>query len=119
MAKRVGGVMFLAVNGQRWNAKGNFTYNGGRPKRDGVVGVDQVHGYKELPQVPWIEGEITDDGSIPLDQLLQVTDATITLELANGKTFVLRDAWYAAEGTGNSEEGNVEVRFEGLSADEG
>lgn len=119
MAKRVGGVMFLAVDGQRWDAKGNFTYNLGRPKREAVVGTDGVHGYKETPQAPWIEGEITDRGTIPLDELLLVTDATVTLELANGKIFVLRSAWYAADGTGNSEEGNVEVRFEGLTADEG
>lgn len=119
MARRVGGVMFLAVDGQRWDAKGNFTYNLGRVKREAVVGNDQVHGYKEMPQAPWIEGEITDRGSIPLDELLGVTDATVTIELANGKVIVLRDAWYAADGTGNTEEGNVEVRFEGLTADEG
>lgn len=118
MAKRVGGVMFLAVDGQRWDAKGNFTYNLGRPKREAVVGSASVHGYKEMAQTPFCEGEITDVGSIPLDQLLGVTDATVTIELANGKVFVLRDAWYAAEGTANTEEGNVEVRFEGLSADE-
>jgi hypothetical protein len=31
---------------------------------------------------------------------------------------VLRDAWYAGEGTGNTEEGNLAVRLEGKSAEE-
>jgi hypothetical protein len=31
---------------------------------------------------------------------------------------VLRNAWFAGEGTGNSEEANFPVRFEGLSGEE-
>jgi hypothetical protein len=47
-----------------------------------------------------------------------IKDATITLELANSKVIVLREAWNAAEGTGNTGEGNIPVRFEGMSAEE-
>lgn len=115
---RVGGIIFLKVDGQLYRAKGSFTYNIGAPKRDAVVGHDQVHGYKELPQVPFIEGVITDDSEISLEALLLVQDATVTLELANGKIAVLRDAWYAGEGSVTTEEGEIEARFEGLSGEE-
>ncbi|QPC44006.1 phage tail tube protein [Kaustia mangrovi] len=118
MAERVGGIIYLAINGVNYQAKGAYTYNIGRPKRDGVVGHDAVHGYKELPQVPFIEGEITDSGKMALEDLLDLTDATVTLQLANSKVIVLRDAWYAGEGTGNTEEGNIGVRFEGISGEE-
>lgn len=116
--QRRGGILFLKVGGERQDAKGNFTYNLGQPKRDGIVGADGVHGYKEMPQVPFIEGEITDRQTLDLAALLNVVDTTVTLELANGKVIVLRQAWYAGEGTGNTEEGNIGVRFEGLSAEE-
>jgi len=43
----------------------------------------------------------------------------VTLQVANGKTIVLRNAWFAGEGTVQTEEGNIAVRFEGLSATEG
>lgn len=115
---RVGGIISLKVDGQVHLAKGNFTYNIGRPRKEGVVGHDAVHGYKELPQIPFIEGEITDSADLSLDSLTGISDATVTLELANGKTIVLRSAWFAAEGTFNTEEGNGTVRFEGLSAEE-
>ena len=36
---------------------------------------------------------------------------TLTLELANGKTFVLSDAWYAADGNAQTEEGNLQILF--------
>lgn len=116
--KRVAGIIALKVNGEQLLAKGNFEYNLGKPKREAVTGSDGTHGFKETPQVAYIAGEITDRSDISLDSLVTTRDATITLELGNGKVIVLRDAWYAGDGTGNTEEGNVDVRFEGMSADE-
>lgn len=118
MSQRKGGIIQVQVNGEIFDAKGNWTYNLGRPVRETIVGADTVHGYKESPQPAFIEGEITDRGTLDLESLVTLTDATITLTLANGKVIVLRDAWFAGEGTGNTEEGNVAARFEGISADE-
>jgi hypothetical protein len=118
MSQRRGGIIQLQVNGELYDAKGNFTYNLGRPVREAIVGSDTVHGYKETPQVAFIEGEITDRGTLELDKLVTMDGATVTLELANGKVIVVHDAWYASEGTGNTEEGNIAVRFEGRSGEE-
>lgn len=115
---RRGGIIFLKVNGEMQDAKGNFTFNIGAPKRDAIVGADAIHGYKDVPQIPFIEGEITDRGSLDLKALLLTENATVTLELANGKVISLRNAWYAGEGTGNTEEGNMGVRFEATSGEE-
>lgn len=115
---RIGGLISFKVDGDMHFAKGNFSYNLGLPRKEGVVGADRVHGFKETPQIPYIEGEITDRQELSLESLQATTDATVTLELANGKVIVLRQAWYASEGTGNTEEGNIECRFEGMSAEE-
>jgi hypothetical protein len=115
---RVGGLISLKINGDMYFAKGNFTYNLGKPKKEAVIGSDRVHGYKEVPQVPFIEGEITDRNELNLEDLITLDDATVTLELANGKVIMLREGWYAGEGTGNTEEGNIALRIEGISAEE-
>lgn len=115
---RVSGLLYVRVDGVQRNAIGNWTYNLGSPKREAVVGMDRVHGYKEMPQVAFIEGEITDQKDLDLAALQALEDATLTLELANGKTIVLRDAWYAADGDVGTENANIQVRFEGLSAEE-
>lgn len=115
---RIGGIISLKINGDMYFAKGNFTYNLGLPKKEGVVGSDRVHGYKEVPQVPFIEGEITDRNELNLEDLVTLDEATVTLELANGKVIMLREGWYAGEGTGNTEEGNIALRIEGMSAEE-
>lgn len=118
MSQRRGGIIQLQVNGELYDAKGSFTYNLGRPLREAIIGADGVHGYKETPQVAFIEGEITDRGTLDLDKLVKTQFATVTLELANGKVVSLSDGWYAGEGTGNTDEGNIGVRFEGTSAEE-
>jgi hypothetical protein len=113
---RRGGIIFVAINGTTQNAKGNWTYNLGEPKATAIVGADTVHGHKEMPQVPFIEGAITDRGNLDLAALLRLRDATVTLQAANGKTIALRDAFYAGEGNVTTEEGEIAVRFEGLQA---
>lgn len=118
MSQRRGGMIQLQVNGVIHDAKGNFTYNLGAPVRETINGADRTHGYKETPQAAFIEGEITDRGDLDLKALVTLTGATVTLQLANGKVAVLREAWFSGEGTGNTEEGNIAVRFEGLSAQE-
>lgn len=115
---RVAGIIFVKVDGGQIRAKGEFEYNLGVPKREAIVGSDGVHGYKEDPQVPFIQGAATDDAALDAKALLSTKDATVTLELANGKVFVLKDAWYAEEGTIKTGEGEIPIRFEGLDAEE-
>ncbi len=116
--RRVGGMIFFDIQGEIYKAKGSFTYNLGRPKREAVVGMDRVHGFKEMPQVAYIEGVITDDQELDLERLVTVRDVLVTLRLANGKTVGLRDAWYAGEGQVTTEDGEIAVRFEGMDAEE-
>ena len=116
--RRVGGILFLKVDGELFQAKGEFTYNINPVKRESVVGVDTVHGYKEEPKAVFIEGAITDSDELDLEKFQKITDATITLELANEKVIVLREAFYAADGDVTSSEGEIQIRFEGIRGEE-
>ncbi len=113
-----GGTLFLKIDGQLYDAKGSFTYNLGGDKKEGIAGADGVHGFKATPQIPYIEGAVTDSSSLNLAALVNIEEATVTLELINGKVIILREAWYAGEGQASHEEGEIGVRFEGMSADE-
>ena len=112
---RVGGIIRLTVDGAQLQAKGAFTANEGNPKKEMVVGTDGIHGHKETIQVPYIDGAITDSLNLDTTSLCNITGATVIVDFANGKSFVLRDAVFAAEGEVSSEEGEIKVRFEGTS----
>lgn len=116
--QRRAGLIQVQVNGEIQDAKGEFSYNLGRPKRTAIVGSDGVHGYKEEPQVAFIEGMLTDRSTLDLDAVVTAKDQTVTVTLANGKMVALRDAWYAGDGTAKTGEGEVAVRWEGKSAEE-
>ena len=118
MSQRRGGMISVQIDGQVYDAKGAFTYNLGRPKREAIVGADGVHGYKETPQVPFIEGAFTDRSDLDLNKLTTLTEGTVTLTLANGKVILLSGAYYAGEGSVTTEEGEIPVRFEGAKSEE-
>jgi hypothetical protein len=116
--RRVGGMIQVQVQGERYDAKGSFSYNLGSPMRETIVGADGIHGYKEMPQIAFIEGVVTDRQDLDLRALTTGTDITVNLQLANGKVISLRDAWFAGEGSASTEEGEINVRWEGKSAEE-
>ena len=118
MNRRVGGILFLKIDGELFQAKGEFTYNVNPTKRESVVGHDTVHGFKEEPKMIFVEGSITDSDTLDLQSFQAIRDATLTLELANGKVIVLREAFYAADGDVTSSEGEIQVRFEAISGEE-
>lgn len=113
MSDRVAGYMEVTLNGDKQRAAGAFSYGLGQPKRDAVIGPDRFHGFKELPQVAYIEGMIVVTDEVNLIQLANTNNASVTLTLASGKTITLGDAYYAAEGTGDTDGGTFQVRFEG------
>lgn len=112
MSSRIGGLINFKVNGVQHDAKGNFSYNLGFNKTETELGADRRHGYTEKPQIAYIEGEITDRSDIKLKELFNLRNATVTLELANGKILVGQGGRYAGEGKGQTEKGNLEIRFE-------
>jgi hypothetical protein len=115
---RIAGVAYLKYDGRQLPIKGNWKVGFNKLKREGIAGQDRVHGYKEMPDVPFMEGQVSTTAELSLPTLLAVTDATVTLELANGKTYVLRNAWTAQGYEIESEEGQISVRFEGMDIDE-
>ena len=114
----IGGQISVAIDGQAILAKGEFTYSLGTPKREMIVGVSGVHGFKEMPTVPYIEGTATDFQGLDVRALFNTIDATVTIALRNGKTVVLRDAVYSGDPQVGTEEGEIAIKFEGRTASE-
>lgn len=115
---RVAGVAYVKWNGRTIAARGKWKSNILPTKREGIAGQDGVHGYKEMPRVPSISGDVTYVEGASIEELHSITDATITLELANGAVHLLRNAWHSDESEVDTEEGSFPVKFEGISGEE-
>jgi hypothetical protein len=96
---------------------GTPPYNIGKPKRQAEKsGALKVAGFSAEAQVPYVDGEIFDTEDIDVEAFLDIEDATVTIELYNGKTVILTGAYFCGEGEFNTK-GRLKVRFEGMEGD--
>jgi hypothetical protein len=115
---RIGGVLSLKVDGNQYEARGNFHVTPSTVKRDGIAGQDGVHGYTEMPVVPSIKGDMSIGNQLSLEALEEITDSTVQVQLANGNTYVLTQAWVTSAFDVDTVEGKVEVTFQGITCEE-
>lgn len=111
---RIAGTAFFTIDRTSYLARGDFSYSCALVTRESVGGIDGVHGYNEKPHVPFIEGTLTNSGGLDVRALNSLTDTTVQLQLANGKTVVGRDMWSIDSNDVGVDDGKVKFRVEGL-----
>jgi hypothetical protein len=118
MAKRFAGTAFVSVNGQQYALRGNLTVSPSPVERTMIAGQDGVHGYQELPRVPYIEADVSAMPGLSLEDLLLQTDVTVIAQLANRWEYVLHNAVVKGGFEENTRDGQLRVRWEGLNCEE-
>src|SRR3954447_12217939 len=118
MAQRFAGTAFVMVDGDQLPLRGNFTVSPSSFERTMIAGQDGVHGFQELPRVPYIDGDISLLPNVNLEDLEAQTDVTVVAQLANGKQYTLAFATCKSALEANSRDGQARVRWEGLWCEE-
>jgi Phage tail tube protein len=118
MAQRFAGLAFLMIDGNQYALRGNFTVSPSSVERTMIAGQDYVHGYQELPRVPYIEGDLSAIPGLSLEDLEQQTDVTVVAQLANHKQYTLQNATCKGNIEENARDGQLRVRWEGLNCEE-
>jgi hypothetical protein len=83
-----------------------------------IAGQDGVHGYQELPRVPYIELDMSAMPDISLEDLILQTDVTVVAQLANRMQYSLSGATVKGAFEENTRDGQFRVRWEGLAMEE-
>lgn len=115
---RLAGIAFLTVDGQNYMLQGEASYGVSSVTRTTLVGQDAVHGYSEMPHPGFIAMTLRDSGGLTVANFNAMTNVTVTLELANGKTIVGRNMWTVEQQEVNTQEATFPVRFESFSVEE-
>jgi len=109
---------YLRVDGEQYALRGALTISIFPFEREGVAGMDGVHGYTQTPRAPEISADLSDMGGLSMAKLQAVCNSTITVELMNGKTYILANAWTSGAPELDATDGTVSVTFQGLTARE-
>lgn len=114
----VAGIAYVKVDGTQFALRGDLQISIDAFEREGVAGMDGVHGYIEKPRVPFIQGNFSDIGGLSLQGISSMCNVTVTAELNNGKVYLLRNAWAAPARELNAAEGQVQIKWEGMRGEE-
>ena len=71
-----------------------------------------------MPVVPSIKGDISTKASVSLKDLEAIVDATVQVSLANGRTYVLTQAWTTGAFEINTQDGRFGIEFQGVTCEE-
>ena len=115
---RLAGTAYLVVDGKSYRVSGDMRWNPSKVKRTTLTGMDSVHGYSEEPVAGWIACSIRDSGGLTVADLNAMTNVTLTVELANGKTVVGRNMWAVDTQEVNSTDATIPLRWEGPEVQE-
>jgi hypothetical protein len=114
----IAGIGSLTIDGNQVAVKANMTISCDALERDGIAGQDRVHGYREMPRVPYVEADLSVQHDQSIADLVDIVDSTIVCYLADGRTYALRNSWYVGRTEIATQDGQYRTRFEGMSCQE-
>ena len=106
--------MYAKVDGEQLEVSGGFECPGMELKREAVMSLTGVAGYKETPIKPYIKMTALFMPDFPLATLQSNTDMTLTVELANGKVYTLSGAFIENEAPVKGDDGTIDLEFAGM-----
>lgn len=107
------GTANVTADGTNYLLVGDLSYDPSSVTREGLVGQDGTHGYKEKPKFGKIKGTFRDTGDVAAADFNGMTNVTVVLSLANGKTVIGRNMFTTDAQPVATEEGTIEVSWEG------
>ncbi len=118
LSNYLGGTLNFKIDGAQYRVAGSFRYSMGGKQRTAKNGPDGTLGFITTYKEPMIDSELVADGTITQQQLRQITNSTLTVELDNGITVLLANAWQEGDIETDAVEAKMGVKFAGLSAQE-
>ena len=117
-SNRLAGTAYLAINGKSMALAGDFAYQVSTPTREALVGQDGYHGYSEKPGHGVITATLRNSDKVSLTDLGNLVAATITVELANGKTVIGGQMFTTEKPKAKADDAGIEIEWHGPSVTE-
>jgi Phage tail tube protein len=105
----------VAVNGTSYDLFGSLTYDPVTSIPETIKGQGGVFGIKSMPEPSKASMTLMDNGAMYVGAFNGLQGASLTFNLANGKSVVMSNCWQVGEISVNTVDGTFEIKFEGKS----
>lgn len=109
MGKRTAGTCYFKVAGKQLEITGGVEAPLGDSTRETI----KPGYYSEKEKTPYVKVDALFTPDFPIDDIVNGTDMTITVDFANGKTYVLSGAYLVGDTSTTGDDGKTALTFEG------
>ena len=114
MGKRVAGICYIKADDQQFDVTGGVETPLTTTIKEPVESLLNESGnHSEKGIAPYEKVSAINDPDLDYDKLGSATNLTVTAELANGKTYVLTEAYLSGETVVKGDEGLTDYTFHG------
>jgi len=110
MGKKVAGTVYAKVDGSQLTVTGGVECPLSDKKRETVA----PGFYKEEDLAPYVKLNAVDDPDLPIKQLVEGTNQTLTVEFGNGRVYVLSGAYLVGEPSAKGDDGTIDFEWNGV-----
>ena len=114
--KKIGGTAHISVNGQSYSTQGDFGVVIQNVKRVPVPTTDGEVFYLEDVQPSQIEAKLLLTENLSVDDLINLTNATIVVDLNDSHTAILSNAFTIDEVKSTGKDAVVDVKWAGIGS---
>ena len=119
MAQRIEGICYLKIDGEQAQLKGGIEAPFNKVKREAVMGVAGLVGFKESPVTAYIKVQVAALPAGMLDKLRNSTSLSVYAEFPDGSNYTLKGAFLAGDAVRKTEDSGIDVEFNGDSGEWG
>lgn len=113
MGQKVAGTCYVKVDGAQLVINGAIEAPLNKTKRETVI-----KGYfKEEDNTPFVKGDFVGVAQTDWQKIVNATNATVTVEFANGTVYTLSGAYIVGDANHSSEDGKVSLEWNGNEGD--
>ena len=109
MGQKVAGTVYIKADGVQFTVTGGVEVPLSDVKRESVA----PGFFKEEDLVPYVKATIVDSADLPLKQIMEATDQTVTVEFKNGRVYVLAGAYVVDEPSAKGDDGTIDIQWDG------
>jgi len=111
---RISGITAMTVNGNTFQVVA-FSWDPAIAMNEMVTSLSGVDGYKSKPVPPYIAGKFRDNQTVSVTGFTNLTNATVVVQLANGKQIVGHNLVYTGRPGVSGEDADFDFKFEGVA----